>query len=69
MKTGKKVQTIEKTGKGWKLQQVIAVLFLLGGIVYLIAAEGERSPVGGLVIGGGLIWLIIAKIGAWWCHG
>ena len=69
MATEKKIRTVEKTGKIWKLQQLLAAGLLIGGIVALIGAHGDPSPWAGMAVGVGLLWLIAAKIGAWWCHG
>lgn len=55
----KQVTTIEKTGKGWKLAQLIGGLLIFGGIIGLVVAfslassaspqgmtEGEGASVG-----------------------
>ncbi|MCK4873004.1 MAG: hypothetical protein KAS72_09785 [Phycisphaerales bacterium] len=72
------VQTIEKTGKVWKAQQLLSALVTLIGVC-LIAGElslngaedasGERLAIAVLMIAGGLLWFITARILAWWFHG
>jgi hypothetical protein len=60
-----RVQTIEKTGKGWKALMVISFLAIVAGIA--IAISGETTGVM-IAVCGFLAW-IFARIGAWWCHG
>ena len=70
------VQTIEKTGKRYKLQMLLAVALIIVGPVTCMAGfggpTGEPSAAagfGGLMFLGGLIWLFATKIWAWWHHG
>ena len=66
------VQTIEKTGKGWKAAQLLGVLAMVGGCSVAIST-GQDSPealttsVTTAMVGFGVF--VIARIGAWWKHG
>lgn len=76
--------TIEKTGKLWKILTLVAIVLLGVGMYYAIPAlQAERYPVGSpednenvrsLMIGigsflSGLVLAVVARLGAWWCHG
>ncbi len=61
----KKIQTIEKTGKGWKAGKLAGIICTIAGV--LMSCGGQEEGVF-LVIVGPVIYLI-AKIGAWWYHG
>jgi hypothetical protein len=72
-----RVQLIEKTSKYWKAQMVWSVLLMLagmGGCAFSSAmpdAETAR-PVAWICVAafvGGLVWYVIARVGAWWDHG
>jgi hypothetical protein len=75
------VQAIEKTGKKWKLQRLLAgLLTLLGIFIFVIGiasrgASGNSHEGSGIVAAGGLMivagigWGIFSRMGAWWHHG
>lgn len=65
------VQTIEATGKVWKLLTLLSMVTMIIGIVYLIqnGAEGVKAGLAMIVIMAGLFMAIFARIGGWWCHG
>lgn len=73
--SARRVQTIEATGKIWKLLQLIGG----GGLCWVVAsaimeynnrlpATGEK--IGGLVLGGlaSFMLYLTARMGAWWFH-
>lgn len=69
-----RTQTVEQTGKFWKAQILLSALLLIGGVVLIIAGSqnGGRGPIGpfgAIAVVVGIIWLIVAKVGAWWFHG
>jgi hypothetical protein len=67
------VQTVEATGKQWKMSQVVGVLLLLGGCVTTCAAEhGPKPGVDAWGVGAmglGLFLWLSGRFGAWWHHG
>lgn len=78
------VQTIELTGKGWKAQMLLAALMTIIGMILIFAGSGvidvhqrpdirggnaALSGFGGFILVVGLIWFVLARIGAWWDHG
>lgn len=60
------VITIEQTGKQYKGQFFFAGLLIFVGIIVSCAGV---EPWGAIAIFFGLLWMIIAKTGAWWDHG
>ena len=66
-------QTIQLTGKKYKAQQLLGVVALLLGLVILmagLASNGSGATVfGTILMVGGLIWYLVARILAWWQHG
>jgi len=75
----KKIQTIQLTGKKWKMMKLIFVpMFILGSFLYVpnlfvsLLSEGESSTEGltlyGILFFIGLIGTIIASFGSWWDH-
>lgn len=66
-----KVQTIEKTGKGWKSAQLIGiVIFIIGcGSCCWGLTEGTYTEYSFIIPVCGIIILSIGVIGAWWHHG
>lgn len=70
--------TTERTGKGEKLQMVLAVGVIAIGIAYIwiqrqrsgdsIPADelGSRFRLGILCVVVGFVWLLIAKAAIWW---
>jgi hypothetical protein len=68
------VVTVEKTGKGLKLQLLLAVGLLIFGIVRLVnmvTTKGDelQGVIAGLCIVFSIVWLIVIKIKTWWRHG
>ena len=61
-----KVQTIEKTSKKYKGQQLMAML--LGVIGFFMLFEEEARTVGGIICIIALIWYAIVGMGIWWEH-
>ena len=65
-----RVQTIEKTGKGWKGLQLIAAMIAIAGVCITTGTqERELAMTGSLMLAGGLVLFLFARIGAWWNHG
>ena len=62
----KKVQTIEKTSKKYKGQQLASIIFGLIGF-FMIFSESTRV-VGGIICIIALIWYAIVGMGIWWEH-
>jgi len=62
----RKVQTIEKTGKGYKAVMLIGILMALIAIPMACEGSSEAAIFVGL---SGIILYIVAKVGAWWYHG
>ncbi len=67
-------QTIQATGKAWKLTQLVGVLAIVvsGSLVVagVMGAVGPEVTAGGIV--GGVVSLpvwAVGRVGAWWCHG
>ena len=72
MEPQNRIQTIEQTGKKWKLTILIgAVIFSLGACVwFLILAQGKGAlNVGAWISLSGIAVYSIGRIGAWWQHG
>ena len=64
------VVTVEQTGKGWKAAKLTAVVLVVVGIAVVGSdPEGEMAMAGSLAFVGGLLLLLVAIVGAWWCHG
>ena len=68
------VQTIEATGKFWKAQMLLSSLLLVvSGVALVLSLTGTINQqnfawsMPGFAVG--LIWHIVARIGAWWFHG
>ena len=69
--------TIEQTGKSLKLQKVLATLTLVLGAILVAVGFQYASPEapaktignGWLTLAGGAVWLLSAKVLAWWHHG
>ncbi len=68
--SGKRVQTIEQTGKQWKLGQLGGGLMIIFGIFSFMvnAGSSEPSSTGALLLFFGLIVYVGSKFGAWWHH-
>jgi hypothetical protein len=69
----RRVQIIEKTGRGWKAVRVLGWLLIVAGVMVLRAGRAtrdpSRAPVGWWIAGAGVACLITGKAGAWWYHG
>jgi hypothetical protein len=67
---GPNIQTIEQTGKQWKLGQLVGVLMVVFGLFSSMANAGasEPSSTGPLLLFFGVVLWIGSKIGAWWHH-
>ena len=67
------VQTIEKTGKRFKGQMLVAVgLVIFGPITCMAGAGGESTTgagIGMLMFFGGLVLFIATRVRTWWHHG
>lgn len=70
--------TTESTGKGLKLQQLLAILLLIVGFCWMvIGSQGPRvdgKPPAGMMTGGyaaaaGMVWYVTARVLRWWHHG
>jgi DNA-directed RNA polymerase subunit RPC12/RpoP len=66
-------QTIEATGKKWKLMQLSGVALLVVGFAGLCAtasssSAAEGSLVTGFALLGGLVLMVWGRFGAWWHH-
>lgn len=75
-----RIQTIQATGKDWKLLIGLGVLALIPGALALITlwaapdalSREENQVVTGVAIVGllvGSVLFLIGKLGAWWNHG
>jgi hypothetical protein len=66
---------IEQTGKTWKAQLIFAILVgMLSGLIFVVGASAKPKSEGAIAIGAigvfvSFIWLIVARLGAWWNHG
>jgi len=77
MRPAKEVQTIEKTGKRWKLLKLVGGLSMIGGVGSCIIASAETTDpteagpplISMALFFGGLAVMLFAKFGAWWHHG
>lgn len=56
----------EQTGKPHKIAQAIGVLACCVGIVFFVAGS---AGVGALLLIGGTVTFLVARITAWWFHG
>lgn len=70
-----KVQTVEQTGKKFKLQTILSILMIIGGIVMSVSQINRSEPGEGAIITGfliciiGAIWLVVVRFFSWWYHG
>ncbi len=62
--------TVERTSKQLKLHQVVSVLFIIVGGVWVYSASnaGTSPGVGAWFLGIGLVWYIVTRIRIWWHH-
>jgi len=67
------VVTIEKTGKGLKLQGALAVLAVLTGVILIIIGanhnEGSKLGWGIALFVFGIFWRLMVTLLRWWRHG
>ena len=69
------VQTVEQTGKKFKLQILLSILMITGGIVILLSQLFILTPSEGAMMWGflicfvGVIWLVVVRFFSWWSHG
>jgi uncharacterized membrane protein YvbJ len=62
------VQTIEATGKVWKLLTLAGgLLFVISLIAVFISGGASKPPVWAAMTGG--VLFILGRIGGWWRHG
>lgn len=66
---GEPVQTTQKTGKFWKLLQMVGVLGILGCATWGMIARDSETSVNCIVIGlpAAAVWAF-GRVGAWWFH-
>jgi hypothetical protein len=66
-----KPQTIQQTGKIWKLLLTLSVLGILIGVGWVASAAATDSPTTAAttLIAGSFIAYVIARFLAWWNHG
>lgn len=69
--------TIEKTAKRFKLMLILAVLMMLGSVIWMACIRSnaqltnespDYAPACVLLASGVVMWLI-AKVAIWWHHG
>ena len=71
---------IEKTSKRYKQQMLNGIYLSVGSIVVMfligVVSQGSDNPIVGIVgalclLGfvGGIGWVLVARISAWWHHG
>ena len=63
--SGGKIQTVEQTGKKYKLQKLLSALLILAGWIVIYGGGGY----GGTMIAIGVIWFCITAFISWWHHG
>ena len=64
------VQTVELTGKTWKMRQIVGAVLLGIGIVLLFGSGSDGGRVIGIFMAfGGICVYIFSRVGAWWQHG
>lgn len=70
---GRQVQTVERTGKAWKLVQLVGAGVSILATVWTVAKlSGSPEATAGPQMVGillGLAAFIVGRIGAWWFHG
>ncbi len=65
-----KATTIEKTGKRWKLIKLGSKISIIVGVIitFTTLSYPPTPIIGVLLLGGGMIFYLIAVIGKWWYH-
>lgn len=77
VRPAKEVQTIEKTGKRWKVLILFGTILMISGLTSCILRSAEATEssdtaslgLGLLLFFGGFTIAIIGRFGAWWHHG
>lgn len=66
----RRTQTIEQTGKFWKLFQLLGVLAILGSFATGFIAQNPTATGICVIVGflGTCAW-IFGRLGGWWFHG
>lgn len=70
-----KVQTVEQTGKKFKLQTLLSILMIIGGGAMLVSQVVQSKPSELAITWGiviciiGIFWRVTVKFFAWWSHG
>ncbi len=69
--SGRGVQTVEATGKGWKGVQLVGGFIFLAMMALTCAANADSANPVFFVLGaiGGLVLFVLGRVGAWWHHG
>lgn len=65
------IQTIEQTGKQWKILQLVGGLLLVGSLLSVIwALDGSETATMAMILlfAGGFTMAVIGRLGAWWYH-
>lgn len=63
---------IEKTDKKFKLLMAVGVALISAGWLWTVAAwrrEGDFEVGGAALIAAGICFILVGKLGAWWCNG
>jgi DNA-directed RNA polymerase subunit RPC12/RpoP len=60
---------IEATHRGLKNQMIWAVCLMLGGCVGAMTAGGQAAGFWALLMLAGLVWWLVARMGAWYRNG
>ena len=72
--SGGRVQTIEKTGKKYKLQKMLSSILIIAGVIAIALAASGIGQVGSLsyywlMLVIGIVWYAITSFCSWWHHG
>lgn len=71
------VQTVEQTGKLWKLQMLLAFVLCAAGVTQTVLAFNDRAfwygvagvQIGPVLLAIGVCWFLFVRIASWWFHG
>jgi hypothetical protein len=66
MNASSSVQTIQLTGKKFKLQQILAVVLILASLAVWVF--GNAPAAGPMLMIAGILWFFTVKILIWWNH-
>lgn len=61
------VQTIEATGKTYKMLQLGGGVLLIVGLIAFVSAEDKSLA--GIVLFASIVCYVWGRVGAWWHHG